>query len=123
METMTVRDAARELGVHENTIRNWMESGFLGYEAKPSGFRRPTVESVKAAIEHVRPHTRAGVLVVPVKQIYDVLPRECWVTRSTEVFCTEFVGGTFPAGGVWTEAMCCLPCRIRSVCKVYGGDE
>jgi hypothetical protein len=47
--TMSVRDAARRLGVHENTIRNWMGSGDLAFEPKPgpSGYRRPLTASVE----------------------------------------------------------------------------
>lgn len=48
-DTMSVRDAARRLGVHENTIRNWMGSGDLAFEPKPgpSGYRRPLTASVE----------------------------------------------------------------------------
>jgi hypothetical protein len=28
--------------------------------------------------------------------------------------CTDLIGGTFQNGKVWTEAMCCLPCRLRT---------
>lgn len=30
--TMKVRDAARVLGVHENTVRNWMDRGLISWE-------------------------------------------------------------------------------------------
>ena len=48
-------------------------------------------------------------------EIRDLLPAECWVSRSDAVFCTDFVGGTFENGAEWTAEMCCLPCRIRGV--------
>ncbi|NUS02082.1 MAG: hypothetical protein HOV97_05905 [Nonomuraea sp.] len=47
-------------------------------------------------------------------RILAVLPDECGVSRSVEVRCTDFIGGTFADGAVWTAEMCCLPCRIRS---------
>lgn len=40
-ELITVREAARRLGVHENTIRNWEERGVLRAARLPgSGYRR-----------------------------------------------------------------------------------
>lgn len=40
-ETMNVRDVARRLGVHENTVRNWADRGFLAYMKLPGfGYRR-----------------------------------------------------------------------------------
>jgi excisionase family DNA binding protein len=35
-----VSEAAHELGVHENTIRNWVEKGILKAVRLPSGHRR-----------------------------------------------------------------------------------
>jgi excisionase family DNA binding protein len=38
---LNVREAAARLGVHENTIRNWVDTGVLAAERLPgSGFRR-----------------------------------------------------------------------------------
>jgi excisionase family DNA binding protein len=40
-ELLNVRDAARALGVHENTVRNWEARGLLRAVRLPgSGFRR-----------------------------------------------------------------------------------
>jgi excisionase family DNA binding protein len=40
-ELVGIRDAARRLGVHENTIRNWVADGRLQFIRLPgSGFRR-----------------------------------------------------------------------------------
>lgn len=47
--------------------------------------------------------------------IRDLLPDECLVSRTTEVHCTDFVGGAFSNGATFTEDACCLPCRIRKV--------
>lgn len=58
-DTMSVRAAARTLGVHENTIRNWMDRGWLDYRQLPSGFRRPLVESVRHSHERSAPMSDA----------------------------------------------------------------
>lgn len=40
-ELLNVRDTARTLGVHENTVRNWEERGILHAVRLPgSGYRR-----------------------------------------------------------------------------------
>jgi excisionase family DNA binding protein len=39
-EVVTVRAAAQMLGVHENTIRNWIASGELPYEERGARMRR-----------------------------------------------------------------------------------
>lgn len=41
-----VREAARNLGVHENTIRNWEKRGLLTATHLPSGIRRFSAEEV-----------------------------------------------------------------------------
>lgn len=48
--TMPVRAAAHVLGVHENTIRNYIRDGLLEAKELPSGFRRPYVDGVVAMI-------------------------------------------------------------------------
>lgn len=37
---LNVRETARLLGVHENTVRNWERRGILHAARLPSGFRR-----------------------------------------------------------------------------------
>lgn len=47
---MQVREAARELGVHENTLRRWEERGLLKAVRLPSGvrrFRREDIEGLR----------------------------------------------------------------------------
>ena len=45
---LNVRDTARALGVHENTIRNWEARGLLRAAHLPgSGYRRFAVEDVE----------------------------------------------------------------------------
>ena len=47
-ELLNVRDTARTLGVHENTIRNWAERGILRAVRLPgSGYRRFAVQDVE----------------------------------------------------------------------------
>jgi len=47
-QLMQVRQVARELGVHENTIRRWEERGLLQAVRLPSGVRRFRAEDVEA---------------------------------------------------------------------------
>jgi excisionase family DNA binding protein len=47
-QLMQVREAARALGVHENTIRRWEERGLLRAVRLPSGVRRFRPEDVAA---------------------------------------------------------------------------
>lgn len=47
-DLLNVRDTARALGVHENTIRNWEARGLLRAVHLPgSGFRRFAAEDVE----------------------------------------------------------------------------
>jgi excisionase family DNA binding protein len=47
-EFMNVRETAKQLGVHENTVRNWEKSGVLrGFKLPGSGFRRFAREDVE----------------------------------------------------------------------------
>lgn len=50
---MQVRQAARALGVHENTIRRWEERGLLQAVRLPSGVRRFRAEDVEAMREQM----------------------------------------------------------------------
>jgi excisionase family DNA binding protein len=47
-QLMKVREAARTLGVHENTVRRWEERGLLRAVRLPSGVRRFRPEDVEA---------------------------------------------------------------------------
>jgi excisionase family DNA binding protein len=45
---LSVRETARRLGVHENTVRNWQERGLIRALRLPgSGYRRFSVEDVE----------------------------------------------------------------------------
>jgi excisionase family DNA binding protein len=57
-ELMQVRAAARELGVHENTLRRWAEAGFIDAVRLPSGVRRFRVDDVNEL--RAQMHSRSG---------------------------------------------------------------
>jgi excisionase family DNA binding protein len=66
-ELLNVRDTARALGVHENTVRNWQERGILRAVRLPgSGYRRfssQDVERLRAEMfEHLAPATEGPVV-------------------------------------------------------------
>ena len=68
-ELLNVRDTARALGVHENTIRNWESRGLLRAVHIPgSGFRRFAVQDVvrmhAEMFEQLAPATE-GLVVNP----------------------------------------------------------
>jgi hypothetical protein len=68
-ELLNVRDTARALGVHENTVRNWEERGILRAVHLPgSGFRRFVVQDVERLraemFEQLAPATE-GPIVSP----------------------------------------------------------
>lgn len=47
-QLMQVRQVARALGVHENTVRRWEERGLLHAVRLPSGVRRFRPDDVEA---------------------------------------------------------------------------
>jgi hypothetical protein len=66
-ELLNVRDTARALGVHENTVRNWEERGLLRAVRLPgSGFRRfaaADIERLHAEMfEHFAPASEGPVV-------------------------------------------------------------
>lgn len=48
MALMQVRQAARGLGVHENTLRRWEERGLITAVRLPTGVRRFRAEDVRS---------------------------------------------------------------------------
>jgi hypothetical protein len=66
-ELLNVRDTARALGVHENTVRNWEARGLLRAVHLPgSGFRRFAVDDVERLraemFEQLAPATEGPVV-------------------------------------------------------------
>ena len=51
--TITIKDAAERLGVHENTIRNWIDRQLLDSYRLPSGHRRLPLAEVTRIEEEV----------------------------------------------------------------------
>jgi excisionase family DNA binding protein len=47
MALLGVREAARRLGVHENTLRRWEQSGLINAVKLPTGVRRFRAEDVQ----------------------------------------------------------------------------
>lgn len=74
-ELIQVRQAARALGVHENTIRRWEERGLLRAVRLPSGVRRFRAEDIEAVREGMFsgfPPLREDDDVVPVTRVRSV---------------------------------------------------
>ena len=67
-QLMQVRQAARALGVHENTIRRWEERGLLRAVRLPSGVRRFRPEDV----DKMRKEMFSGF--APLREDDDVVP-------------------------------------------------
>jgi excisionase family DNA binding protein len=62
-EFVQVRRAARELGIHENTLRRWEEAGLIRAVRLPSGvrrFRREDVEQLRRQIYEPGAHSAAA---------------------------------------------------------------
>lgn len=71
-QLMKVRETARLLGVHENTVRRWEERGLLHAVRLPSGvrrFRAEDVEAMRAEMFSGFAPLRADDDVVPVKRV------------------------------------------------------
>jgi excisionase family DNA binding protein len=67
---MQVRQAARGLGVHENTVRRWEEQGLIKAVRLPTGVRRFRPEDVAALRDQMFsgfPAIREDDDVVPVR--------------------------------------------------------
>lgn len=67
-QLMKVREVARTLGVHENTVRRWEERGLLRAVRLPSGVRRFRPEDVEA----IRAEMFSGF--APLHEDDDVVP-------------------------------------------------
>lgn len=54
-QQLNVRETARRLGVHENTVRNWAERGILRASRLPgSGYRRFAADDVDHLAREMR---------------------------------------------------------------------
>ena len=57
MKTISIRGAARRLGVHENTIRNWIDRHIIAAFRLPTGVRRVPESEIDRLAK--------GMLIVP----------------------------------------------------------
>jgi putative resolvase len=48
-----VREAARRLGVHENTLRRWEQSGLIHAVKLPTGVRRFRAEDIQKLVDEM----------------------------------------------------------------------
>ena len=46
MALLTISEAARRLGIHQNTLRGWADRGLIPYVKLPSGHRRFESEAI-----------------------------------------------------------------------------
>jgi excisionase family DNA binding protein len=53
MALLGVREAARRLGVHENTLRRWEQSGLIHAVKLPTGVRRFRAEDVQKLFDEM----------------------------------------------------------------------
>ena len=44
---LTISQAARLLGVHQNTLRSWADKGLVRHVKLPSGYRRFSLDEIK----------------------------------------------------------------------------
>ena len=68
-ELLQVRQAARMLGVHENTLRRWEQKGLLHAVRLPSGVRRFDL----AEVEAVRAEMYRGMPAPAADDAHDVV--------------------------------------------------
>jgi len=47
MRLLTIAEASRELGVHQNTLRRWSDAGLIPVTRLPSGYRRWSPEQIE----------------------------------------------------------------------------
>ncbi|MEO8689322.1 MAG: MerR family DNA-binding transcriptional regulator [Solirubrobacteraceae bacterium] len=69
-DLLQVRQAARMLGVHENTLRRWEQKGLLHAVRLPSGVRRFD----SAEVEAVRAEMYRGMPAPAAEESDDVVP-------------------------------------------------
>jgi excisionase family DNA binding protein len=53
MALLGVREAARRLGVHENTLRRWEQAGLIHAVKLPTGVRRFRTEDVEKLVREM----------------------------------------------------------------------
>ena len=67
---LTVREAARRLGVHENTVRNWQKKGIIGRTiVLPSGIRRFSAEDIQRMRDEMWSQFAPATVVPPMRTL------------------------------------------------------
>lgn len=64
---LQVRAAARELGVHENTLRRWEQAGLINAVKLPSGVRRFRAEDIASLRDEMYASTNDDVSAAAAK--------------------------------------------------------
>jgi excisionase family DNA binding protein len=57
---MQVRQAAEQLGIHENTLRRWEQAGWVNAVRLPSGVRRFRQEDIERLREQIYGGSKSG---------------------------------------------------------------
>ncbi|QZA32609.1 helix-turn-helix domain-containing protein [Hydrogenibacillus sp. N12] len=60
MELLSIREAAKKLGVHPNRLREWEKKGFIRPIRLPSGHRRYPIEEIDRPAVQTRPGDGEG---------------------------------------------------------------
>jgi len=78
LELLNIREVAARLSVHENTVRNWIQKGFLRAARLPgSGYRRVPVVEVErlrqGAYGNLAPMNTGPVIETPADLHFDIV--------------------------------------------------
>jgi putative resolvase len=57
---LTISQAAARIGVHQNTLRTWVDKGLVPATRLPSGYRRFSLEQVEAIKQSMLEGKRAA---------------------------------------------------------------
>lgn len=82
-----------------------------------SAYQRMGLDELRDAAAHVAADIARQAVADALAPVRELVPDECWITRGTMIRCSGYIGGTFHNGTVWTEGMCCLPCRLRAALR------
>ncbi|MDP9411495.1 MAG: helix-turn-helix domain-containing protein [Actinomycetota bacterium] len=60
LRLLTISQAARLLGVHQNTLRSWADKGLVRHVKLPSGYRRFTLDEIQRLRREIGIDTAEG---------------------------------------------------------------
>lgn len=75
---MSIREAARRLGVHDNTVRRYSDRGLIRAVRLPSGVRRVQREDVEAFAQRTVGRLPADQVVGPVPSLEELVAPGVW---------------------------------------------